>query len=204
MAVVQGLTSVGNRPGLCTSALIKLLLPALTCPTTAIRQATRLSSRRQSSMNDTPRSGTADNISWPQAASSRRKASSSEQTIWGVARWAGGPSAVVDSAVVDNESTATAAREACKEARVPGVSGFGTASPCAGRLLWPLLHRVLLLTKRRYCRGNASSSSPVEQNCHRPRVTCRIGKGAIARRKILPNRAEMRTSLQAALRTMRP
>ena len=202
MAVVQGLTSVGNRPGLCTSALTMLLLPALTCPTTAIRQATRLSSRRQSSMNDTPRSGTADNISWPQAASSWRKASSSEQTIRGVARWAGGPSAVVGP--VDNESTATAAREACKEARVPGVSGFGTASPCAGRLLWPLLHRVLLLTKRRYCRGNASSSSPAKQNCHRPRVTCRIGKGAIARRKILPNRAEMRTSLQAALRTTRP
>jgi hypothetical protein len=179
MAVVQGLTSVGKRPGLCTSALTKLLLPALTCPTTAIRRATRSSSRRESSMSGTPRSGTGDNISRPQAASSRRKTSSSEQTIRGVAGWISGP-----SLVVADESTATAASDACKVARLHKISaGFDTASPlpwtCTFPLAAPPSHLAAHETSR-LPREMPSSRSPATQNCDRPRATRRISPPAKA------------------------
>ena len=58
-AVVHGLTSVGSRPGLRTSPLMNVLLPALTCPMMAMRQVSLASRRSMSSTNEPPRNGRA-------------------------------------------------------------------------------------------------------------------------------------------------
>src|SRR5262245_2024795 len=76
-AVVHGLTSVGSRLGLPMSALIRLLLPAFTCPMTPMRQVRRSSMRSASSTKELPcNSACIDRSSRPQAISSERKVSS--------------------------------------------------------------------------------------------------------------------------------
>ena len=76
---------MGSRPGIRTSPLMNVLLPALTWPMTAIRHVRRARTRSMSSTNDPPRNGRAFCSSRPHAISSRRRISSSAP-IWRVGK----------------------------------------------------------------------------------------------------------------------
>src|SRR5262249_13435564 len=61
------------------------------------------------------------------------------------------------------------------------AGGFARASPCLDLVsLAPPPSRIAV-HDRGCCRGNAPSCSPATQNCHGPRLTHHIGKGAARR-----------------------